>query len=97
MAVLVSKNKDEVVVTCNCGCEEGVHLEVRDWNDSDGKQAFLSLMTSKFYTDQTTAFSRFCEKIKRIWCIIRNKEYCYFEIVMNENAIDEFKNFVANM
>ena len=37
MAVLVSKDKDEAVVTCACGCLEGVHLALRDWDDGDGK------------------------------------------------------------
>ncbi len=37
------------------------------------------------------------EKLKRIWYIIRGKEYCYFDILIDKNELQEFKQFVARM
>lgn len=33
MSVLLSKNNKELIVTCNCGCDEAVHITVE--NDDD--------------------------------------------------------------
>lgn len=37
------------------------------------------------------------EKIKRIQYIIRGKEYCHFDIVIDKDNIEEFKKFVELM
>lgn len=37
------------------------------------------------------------EKIKRIWYIIRGKEYCYFDILIDKDELQEFKEFVAKI
>ncbi len=80
---------------CSCGCHDGVVLKID--KDIDGKIAFLSLVSDKFYSEQNGFFLRLGEKIKRIWRILRNKEYCYFEIVLKEKDIEEFKGFVNKM
>lgn len=92
---MVLKNETELAAFCSCGCGEGLHLEVI--KDDDGKTAYLSLLTNRFYSEQENAFSRFKEKLKRIWYIICNKEYSYFEIVMNESDIQNFKEFVEKI
>ena len=92
---MVLKNETELVALCSCGCEEGVHLKVT--KDDDGKTAFLSFVTNRFYSKQDGFLSRFIEKLKRICCILRNKEYHYFEIVMKEADIQSFKEFVDKM
>lgn len=37
------------------------------------------------------------EKIKRIWYIITGKEYCYFDVLIDEDELQEFKKFVASL
>lgn len=37
------------------------------------------------------------KKIKRIWYIIIGKEYCYFDILIDKNELQEFKDFVARL
>lgn len=92
---MVLKNETELAAFCSCGCGDGVHLKVT--KDDDGKTVYLSFVTDRFYSGQGNAFSRFKEKLKRIWCIIRNKEYSYFEIIMNESDIQNFKEFVEKI
>lgn len=33
MSVLINKQKDEVILTCKCGCDDAVHIKVihDDW------------------------------------------------------------------
>lgn len=95
MSVLTNKDKNEIVITCSCGCKNGVHLEVRKSDDKDDDIAFLSLVSDKFYSEQENFFRRFAEKIRRIWYVLRNKEYTYFEVCLKEKDIQEFKDFVS--
>lgn len=78
---------------CSCGCDDGVLLkaEIDDWEIVE-----LSLVSDSFYTHQKNIMS-FKEKCKRIWKIIRNKEYKYFYIIINKDDMKEFKDFVANI
>ena len=81
-------------VYCSCGCGSGIVLKA----EKDGDYGyFLSLVSDKWYTSSTTAWERFKEKCKRIWCIIRNKEYYYFDICVRKKDLEEFKEFVAKM
>lgn len=81
------------VLYCDCGCENGVILKTE--NDENGY--YISLVSDIYYTSHKTGWSRFKERCKRIWRIIRNKEYYYFEICIHGDDIKEFKKFVENM
>lgn len=39
----------------------------------------------------------FKEKLKRIWYIIIGKEYCYFDILIDKDELQKFKEFVAKL
>ena len=93
---MILQNNDELVSYCSCGCQEGVHLKVTK-DEDDGKNLYLSFVSDKFYSEQENSFSRLKEKLRRIWYILRNKEYHYFEIIMNENDIQDFKDFVEKI
>lgn len=43
----------------------------------------INLVSDNFMMRQTGVFE-LLEKIKRIRCILRNKEYCYFDICMSK-------------
>lgn len=38
MAVLKSKNNRELIISCRCGCDEGVHITIS--NDGDDYYAY---------------------------------------------------------
>lgn len=90
---LKSDDGQQAALFCSCGCYNGVTMKF----DKEDQTFFLSLVSDDFYTMQTTALRRFVEKIKRIWCVIRNKEYSYTEIVIEKDDLDAFKEFVANL
>lgn len=48
MSVLINKQKDEVILTCKCGCDDAVHIKVIH---DDLGYAFLTFMNGSFYRD----------------------------------------------
>lgn len=79
---------------CNCGCHNGVTMKIE--KDEDFGLS-INLVSDNFYMRQTGVFGIIREKIKRIWCILRNKEYCYFDICMSNDDLNEFKKFVEKL
>ena len=92
MAILISNDNKELIATCNCGCEDSVHIKVE--NISDDYFAFVSYMNGNFYTDQNSCFTTLKNKIKKIWSIIRNKDYYYSDIVLTKKEFEDFKQFL---
>ena len=78
---------------CKCGCSNGVVMEF----DPDDDMLIFSLVSGRFSTGQKGIFSLIKEKLKRIWFVIQNKEYNYFEIVMEKDDIKDFKEFIAKL
>lgn len=81
---------DRFVKFCKCGCNNGVILKF----DKTEEELFMSLVSDNFYTYQRNNLLR---KLKAIWSILRGKEYCYFEILMDKDEIKEFKGFVEKI
>lgn len=85
--------QNEHVAFCKCGCGNGVVLKF----DNVDNEFSLQLVSDSFYFRQDKGKMSFKEKLKRIWYIIRGKEYCYFDILIDKNELQEFKEFVARM
>lgn len=85
--------QNEHVTFCKCGCGNGVVLKF----DNEDNEFSLQLVSDSFYFRQDKGKMSFKEKCKRIWYIIRGKEYCYFDILIDKNELQEFKEFVAGM
>lgn len=96
MAVLKNKDNTEFLVDCNCGCNDGVRFRI-DKEDYD-YYCFMSYTNGNFYRDQDeTLWKVFCKKLKKIWAIIRNKDFYYAEIMMNKDEFNEFKEYINNL
>ena len=96
MAVLRNKDGTELLVSCNCGCEQGVHIRV-DKEDND--MYFLMTYTNgNWYSNQNkTVRAVIREKLKKIWCIIRNKDFHYSDISMTSKDFQEFKEYINSI
>ena len=96
MSVMRSKNGKELMVDCSCGCSEGVKIKV---NTEDADMYFLVTYTNgNFYRDQNESiFGVIKKKLKKIYAILANKDYCYSEICMTKEDFLEFKEFVNNV
>ena len=96
MAVMRSKNGKELMVDCGCGCSEGVRIKV---NTEDKDMYFLVTYSSgNFYRDQNESiFGVIEKKLKKIYAILANKDYCYSEICMTKEDFKEFKEFISGV
>lgn len=83
----------EFVAFCKCGCGNGIVLKA----DNEDEEVSLQIVSDNFYTMQNKGKMSLKEKIKRIWYIIIEKEYCYFDILIGKEELQEFKEFVARL
>ena len=92
---MMAKDKKELVVTCNCGCEEGVHIIKIEPDEYDDSVAYLAYISGNFYKEQEKSFwNIFRDKIKKIFCIIRNKDFYYSDIRMDKEDFQQFKEYI---
>ena len=63
MSVMRSKDGDNLVVDCKCGCDYGIRIRV-DKEDED-MYFFLSYMSGNFYSEQGD----------KLWCVIWNNRF----------------------
>jgi len=96
MAVLLSKDKKELIVSCSCGCEDSFHLTINCDDDTD--YAFMSYMNGNFYRDQNTSFFHNLRiKLRRILCILFNKDYYYSDVRISKKEFELFKEYVNSI
>lgn len=96
MSILKNKDNTELFIDCNCGCNEGIRFRI-DKEDYD-YYCFMTYTNGNFYRDQDETLWRvFYKKLKKIWAIIRNKDFYYAEIVMNKNEFEEFKEYINEL
>lgn len=96
MAVLKNKDGTELLVDCLCGCDDGVRLRI-DKEDLEW-YCFMSYTNGAFYRDQNETWWRvFSKKLKKIWAIIRNKDYYYADIMMSKEEFEEFRQYINDV
>lgn len=89
MAVFKSFDDEELIVTCHCGCDETIKFSIT--KDFDDEYAVMSFMKNNYYTEQENSFLR---KLKKIWCILRNKDYFYSDVRMTKEEFEKFKEWL---
>lgn len=101
MSVLKSDNGEELIVTCKCGCDEGLHIRIeRDdpaWNidSKDETFCYVTYLNSNWYRDQGKKIWRVVwGKLRKIWAIIRSKDFYYSEIIMTRKDFETFKEYI---
>ena len=74
-------------MNCNCGCGDGVEIRLeKDEHD----YAWLHILASKWYSEQITILGQIGKKLKKIWWVIRGKDFYHSEIIMNQSEWQEF-------
>ena len=96
MAVLKNKDDTELLVDCCCGCDEGIRFRV-DKDDYD-YYCFMTYTNGNFYTEQGNGvFGALYKKLKKIWAIIRNKDFYYAEVTMAKDEFEEFREYINSI
>ena len=80
--IVNSKKHNYKTMFCKCGCANGVVLKA-DYDIDFGVS--LQLVSNNFYGGYNNRRNSIIEKIKRIWYVIRGREYCYFDIMIDED------------
>ena len=96
MAILRSKDGKEILVNCTCGCDCGVLFKVD--REDDDYYCFMTYTNSRFYTEQgESMWYAFCKKVRRIWAILRNREYHYTDTFLTKAEFEEFREYINSI
>ena len=87
------KNIKDMLVTCNCGCQEGMEFRFvkEKYDDINNTDYFIELCTSEWGSEQDHGIRRLKFVIQKIWKIIRGKDFYYSEIMLTPEQWKEFK------
>lgn len=93
MALLISEDKKDLVITCDCGCGTAAHINISH-ELGEEYYAYQCFMNGNFYKEQYGLFRTLKNKIRKIWAIIRNKDYYYSDIVMTKKDFEQLKKYI---
>ena len=95
MALMISDDKKELIVTCKCGCQDTIHIKVDDEDKEADYYAIQTYMNGNWYRDQDDRVLRCIgRKLKKIWAIIRNKDYYYSDVLMSREDFEKYKEYI---
>jgi hypothetical protein len=92
-------NNKGFVVPCDDGCT-ALWFQELIWDEgmeTETREMAISVMSSKFYQDQSVMRRRFKERVKQAWAVLRGKDYYYAEILVNPNTWDDVKEAVNSI
>ena len=79
---------------CDCGCSI---LEFNRWywnaNDDDNCLSIIYYVRA----EDSKYFSSFRKKIKIIWDILRGRESCLWDVVIDDKDLEKFKEYVSSL
>lgn len=93
MSLFIDSDESIVLITCKCGCQSALQIQIDP--DDENAYSFLSYMNGNFYRDQYGAFGVIKEKVRRIWAIVRNKDYYYSDIKMTKEDFNKFVDYLS--
>lgn len=92
---MISDDKKELIVTCGCGCEETICIRINDEDKEYGYYAIQTYLNGNWYRDQNDrVLGTIRRKLKKIWAIIRNKDFHYSEVMMNRDDFQKYKDYI---
>ena len=95
MAVLKSKDDKGLLLDCYCSCDMGIRLRIEK---DDTCYCMITYTNGNFYTEQgETVCKVIRKKFRKIWAIIRNKDFYYSDIVMTRDEFAEFKAYINGL
>lgn len=95
MSVMISDDKKEMIVTCECGCHDAIHLRVDEEDKESDYYAIQTYMNGNWYRDQNDRILRCIgRKLKKIWAIVRNKDFYYSELMMSCEDFQKYKEYI---
>ena len=86
MAVLKTEDGKELILTCRCGCDDGIHFKIdKDFED-------YMYMT---YTNGNNGFFRTLgRKLQKIFAILFNQDYYYASAIFSKEDFEAFREYI---
>ena len=94
MAVFKNFKDDELIVSCKCGCDEGIHFSIEKDKCTKDIYCIAAFTNGNFYSEQGFGFIK---KLRKIIAIIFNKDFYYSDIVISSNDLKEFQKWVSQI
>ena len=101
MSVLKSDDDKDLIVTCRCGCDEGLHIRIEhdgpavNIDPENDIYCYATCLNSNWYRDQGKKIRWIIwDKLRKIWAIIRNKDFYYSEILMSRKDFETFREYI---
>lgn len=92
MAILKSEDGKYLIITCKCGCDNGVHLNIEK---EDDEYAWITYMNSNWCRDQNKRIGYvIMDKLKRVLAVIRSKDFDYSEILLSKEDFEVFREYI---
>lgn len=90
MSILKSTDGNEMIISCNCGCDDSIHIKF-DRDDESDIYFCSTFLSGNFYKEQKSSFFI---KLKKIIAVLRNKDYYYSDICMTKEQFNQFKEYI---
>ena len=95
MPVIISEDKKELIVTCKWGCQDTIKMKVDDTDKDADYYAIQTYMSGNWYrVQEDTVIKCIGRKLKKIWAIIRNKDYYYSDVLMSRDDFQKYKEYI---
>ena len=95
MPILRSDDGDSLLLDCTCGCDNGLRMRVHRYDDR--LFSIITYTSGNFQREQDeTVFGVLKKKLRKIFCILRGKDYCYSEVCLTKQDFEEFRAFLAD-
>lgn len=100
MSVLKSHDGKGLIVNCGCGNDERLHIRIRNDcknNVSSKNNTYyrVTCLNANWYDKHGKKTTEvIMDKIRKIWAIIRDRDFSYFEIIINEKELKTFVEYI---
>lgn len=101
MSVLKSEDDKDLIVTCRCGCDEGLHIRIEhddpavNIDSENDTYCYATCLNSNWHRDQGKKMKYVIwDKLRKIWAIIRSKDFYYSEIIMTRKDFETFREYI---
>lgn len=91
-SVLSNKEGTEFAISCDCGCKNTIRIEKNIYDEVG-----ISFLTDNYYNKQQTIWSIIKEKFQKIKCILTNKDFYHFEIILTKDQFHEFREYIDRL
>ena len=84
-----------ITARCKCGCDDGFKVDF--FVEADDPFVVVSTVTSGYHAKSRGLIRVIAERIKAAWFMLRGKEYCLHELILEPKQWKEFVEDINNV